>query len=88
MTGWQVDTTPRCPVCWKANPDFAHGVFEAVVITLAQPLEKANDEHWRTCPHCSANKPLDQCPEGWALWELLPNRIALAMPDPSWKVET
>jgi hypothetical protein len=67
---WVEDDTPHCPNCWKPYPDFAHGVLEAVAITLAEPLRKALRVHWDTCPHCSTGKALFNCPEGRRLYEL------------------
>lgn len=60
----------RCPNCWLPNPDFAHGVFEAVAATLAEPLRRALREHEAACPHCSADLPRWDCVEYQRLSDL------------------
>lgn len=57
--------------------DWASGAWQALAITLAQPLRKAFDGH------CAAHRCGDpsnpeargimHCPEAWTLWGLLPD---------------
>lgn len=59
--------------------DWAHGVWEALAITLAEPLRKAFDRHLAEHGCATEAMPLDRCPEGWALWELLPEGDCIAI---------
>lgn len=69
VTGWV-----RYPPMAEYDPNnWAHGIFTALAVTLAQPLHKAFADHRADCPLCSDKKiPLDRCPEGYRLYELLP----------------
>lgn len=62
------------PVC-----TFAHGVWTALAVTLAEPLRKALDEHYRVCSRCPVHG-IAHCDEGYLLWMLLPegDRVVLA----------
>lgn len=64
--------------------DWAHGVWEALAITLAEPLRRAFDQHLAEHGCGTEGMPLDQCPEAVELWHLLPDgdTIAFAAPQP------
>jgi hypothetical protein len=58
----------------EVDPDnFAHGVWTALAITLAEPLRKALADHVEAC---GCGKPggggIAWCATGSALWDLLP----------------
>lgn len=68
-----------CVNCEKADPDFAHGVFEAVAATLAEPLRRAFGNHLAAhgCGTGDIRDPryiggFGECPGAMALFELLP----------------
>jgi hypothetical protein len=87
--GWtRVDMPPdACINCWRTGTDFAHGVYEALAMTLAQPLRKALDQHLdeHGCGTGDTDSPqyiggFFHCPEAKRLFELLPDddRILIA----------
>lgn len=60
--------------------DWAHGVWEALAVTLAEPLRKALDGHldWHQCGTGDTRSPFYiggffNCPTARHLFELLPD---------------
>lgn len=49
--------------------NFAHGVWTALAVTLAEPLRKALQDHLDGCPACGER---GFCPEAVRLFRLLP----------------
>jgi hypothetical protein len=70
----------RYPPLAEYDPHhWAHGIFTALAITLAEPLRKALTEHADRCLPC-ADMARPYCPEGRRLYDLLPagDRIEIA----------
>jgi hypothetical protein len=72
----RVDLQPgECVNCGRIGTDFAHGVFEAVAATLAQPLRKAFEDHL-AIHRCGRGNTI-LCDEAKRLRELMPEPIVL-----------
>jgi hypothetical protein len=71
-------TVADCHACGREGVDFAHGAWEALAATLAEPLWRAFLEHTETCVRCAAHGSWD-CPTGRRRLELLPEGYVIAI---------
>ena len=77
---WGVMGWEQCPPEVSVDTaDWAHGVWTAVAVTLAEPLRQALGEHYEGCVFCQ-DRGIAHCPTGALLWRLLPDgdRVVIA----------